>query len=802
VRRTLALLLGLAGVWLAASGGAAGRQRDGAPPAPDRQLLDTYCVTCHDDRLRTAGLTLQSADLGRVGADPAVWEHVVRKLRGGQMPPAGRPRPDAAAIEAFVAALEAALDRASALAPDPGRPVTRRLNRTEYGNAIRDLLAIEVDAAALLPSDDTDRHGFDNNGEVLSISPMLLERYLSAARAISRLAVGRPPAAASIDTYPLPARLDQDDRAHEQLPFGSRGGAAITHHFPVDGEYRVALQLQKTLYNAVRGLAEPHVLEVRVDRERVGTFAIGGGAVVPPPASFAGTLTWNPEWEKYANHADAGLEIRIPVKAGSRAVGISFVKQTWVAEDVAQPPRTGWGFGTDEMFDASPRLERVTIEGPLGAAGTRQDAARSGAFVCWPRREAEEEACARRILSTLARRAYRRPATGADVDTLLGFYRAGRAAGRFDAGLDAALQRLLVSPDFLFRIELDPEGARAPYRISDLALASRLSFFLWSSVPDEELLDLAVRGELWQPATLDRQVRRMLADRRARALVDNFAAEWLQLRDLRNVVPDPDLFPEWDESLREAFRQETELFIEDQLRADRSVVDLISADYTFVNERLARFYGLSGVYGSRFRRVPTPVERGGLLGHASVLTLSSYPNRTSPVLRGKWLLENILGTPPPPPPPDVPALRDKGTRGERQSVRERLQEHRRNAACAACHAQMDPLGFALEHFNAIGMWRAEDEARTKVDAAGALPGGDTFEGLGGLKALLMNRRQQFMATVTERLLAYSLGRGIEHFDQPAVRQIVRDTARQDDRWSALVLNIVRSVPFQMRRPES
>jgi mono/diheme cytochrome c family protein len=776
-----------------------------AVPPIDRRLLDQYCVSCHNERLRTGGLTLDKIDVDRIGANADVWEKVVRKLRGEQMPPTGRPRPDKPAAAAFVSSLEAALDRAGAAAPNPGRPVTHRLNRTEYTNAIRDLLALEIDARSLLPADDTDEHGFDNNGEVLSISPALLERYLSAARRISRLAVGRPPAAPSIDTYTIPARLTQDDRIGEKLPFGSRGGAAITHHFPVDGEYAFTIQLQKTLYNAVRGLAEPHQLEVRIDRQRVKVFTIGGAPVVPPPASFAGTLSWNPEWERYANHADEGLEVRVPVKAGARLIGISFVKRAWEAEDVLQPPRTGWGFGTDEMFDGSPGLESVTVQGPFGAGEAGDTPSRRKLFTCRPKRETEEEACARTILSALARRAYRRPVADDDVKTLIGFYRSGRREGRFEAGVEAAVRRILISPDFLFRLELEPERlvAGAQYRVSNIALASRLSFFLWSSIPDEELLDLAARGKLQDPAVLERQVRRMLTDPRASSLVVNFAAQWLQLRDLRNVVPDPDLFPEWDESLRDAFRQETELFIQSQLREDRGIVDLLTANHTFANEQLARFYGIAGVYGSRFRRVPLPGdERGGLLGHGSILTLSSYPNRTSPVLRGKWLLENILGSPPPPPPPDVPALKDKGANGERRSVRERLQEHRRNPVCATCHSQMDPLGFALENFNAIGMWRTIDEARTPIDSSGALPSGATFQGLNGLRTLLLARREQFVATVAERLLAYALGRGIEYYDRPTLRQILRDAASSDYRWSSVVLGIVRSAPFQMRRAES
>ena len=771
---------------------------------PSRALLTTYCTGCHNQRLRTGGLSLDDADTTRVGPNAAVWEKVAHKLRSGQMPPFGRPRPDKATVDTFVAGLERALDEAAARTPNPGRPVTHRLTRTEYANAVRDLLAIDIDARALLPADDTDQHGFDNNSEVLSLSPSLLERYLSAARAITRMAVGRPPSAAAIETYTIPPRLMQDDRADERLPFGSRGGTVISHHFPADGDYTITIHLQKTLYNAVRGLADPHQLELRVNRERVHTFTVGGAEVKPPPASFAGTLTWNPEWEQYANHADTQLTATIPVKAGTHPVGVTFVRRAWEPEDVAQPPRTGWGFGTDEMYDANPAVESVTIEGPFKPTGVSDTPSRQRIFSCRPEAPSGEEACARTILSALARRAYRRPVTADDVETLLGFYQIGRRQG-FEAGIETALQRMLVSPDFLFRIEQDPAGASAgaTYRVSDVELASRLSFFLWSSIPDGELLDRAAKGTLRNRGVLEAQVRRMLRDPRAESLVENFASQWLQLRDLRNAVPDPDLFPEFDENLREAFRRETELFIESQLQADRAVPELLTADYTFLNERLARHYGVPGVTGSRFRRVMlTGSQRSGLLGHGSVLTITSYPNRTSPVLRGKWLLENILGTPPPPPPPDVPALSDKGAEGQRQSVRERLEAHRSNPACATCHAQMDPLGFALEHFDAIGAARARDEGNTPVDASGSLPDGQTFEGLDGLRTVLTGRQDQFVGTVAERLMAYALGRGVEYYDRPTLRRIVRDASRDGYRWSSLVIGIVSSAPFQMRRSES
>lgn len=793
------------------------------PPPLTRELLDRHCVACHNDRLKTAGLTLEQIDLTTIADQAETWEKVAMKLSSGLMPPAGRPRPEPAATTTFVSALHANLDRVGHERPNPGRPLTHRLNRTEYANIIRDVLALEIDPRTLLPADDTDQHGFDNNASVLSLSPTLLERYLSAARKISRLALGRPGPTTSIDTYSVSKLMTQEDRASDRLPFGTRGGTAVTHTFPVEGEYALTIKLQKTLYSTVRGLAQPHDLEVRVDRQLVRTFTVGGKNITNPPLSFAATLSWTPEWESYANHADADLNLRFRAPAGAHTIGVAFIRKQFEAEDVQQPNRAGWAFETDETYDGVPGVESVTIEGPFAVAGAGDTPSRRRILTCRPGgpgrqgglgRESgqvgeladlDERACARQILTPLARRVYRRPATKEDLDTLMTFFDAGRRDGDFEAGLERALQRLLVSPDFLFRIETEPTNATPgqPYRISDLELASRLSFFLWSTAPDDELLDVATKGVLRQPATLDRQIRRMLADSRSRALVDNFAAQWLQLRDLRGAVPDPDLFPDFDENLREAMRTETELFIKSQIEADRGMPELLTADYTFMNERLARHYRVPGVYGTRFRKVMlVGTPRGGLLGHASLLTVTSYPNRTSPVLRGKWLLENLLGTPPPPPPPDVPALKDGGANGERQSVRARLEEHRKNAVCATCHSQMDPLGFALEHFDAVGRYRTVDEGRTPVDASGALPNGDKFEGLPGLRDVMVGRREQFVGTVTERLLSFALGRSVEYYDRPTLRAIVRDAAPGGYKWSTIITSIIKSAPFQMRRAES
>ena len=802
------------------------------PPSSDaptsafspRAVLDRYCVTCHNEQLvrgtdrstetsllvsglRATGLTLDTMDVTDVSAHTEVWEKVVRKLRTRAMPPPPRPRPDEATYDMLASWLETALDEAASANPNPGRTDTfHRLNRAEYQNAIHDLLAMEVDVTSLLPADDADQHGFDNMADVLSVSPALLERYLSSARKIARLAVGRPPPVPVVDTYKIPLLLVQDDRMSEDLPFGSRGGIAIRHHFPVAGEYGIKIRLTRNYVNYVRGLGTPHQLEVHLDGVRLEQFTVGGEVKGrPAPASYAGNIFGDPDWEEYALTADDGLELRFAAKAGPRVVGVSFVRTLSEPEGVLQPRQGGFALTLNEMLAGLAAVDEVAIGGPyaVDAAEPGDTLSRRKIFVCRPDRRADEESCARKILSALARRAYRRPVTEADVRTLLGFYDAGRREG-FDVGIQLALERLLVAPDFLFRIERDPEdiAPATPYRLGDLELASRLSFFLWSSIPDAELLDVAARGELGDPEVLERQVRRMLADARSKALVENFAGQWLYLRNLASVVPDPNVFPEFDENLREAFQQETELFVETLLREDRSVVEVLSANYTFVNERLARHYGIPNVYGSRFRRVTfSNPNRGGLLGHGSLLTVTSYPNRTSPVLRGKWVLEGLLGTPPPPPPADVPDLPDRGEGGKPASVRERMEQHRKNPACAVCHAPMDPLGLSLENFDAIGAWRTTSEARTPIDASGALPDGSRFEGPSGLRALLLSRREQFVGTVTEKLLAYALGRGVDYYDRPVIRRIVNDAA-PDYRWSSVILGIVNSKPFQMRRSAS
>lgn len=770
-----------------------------------RALLNSYCVSCHNERLKIAGLLLDHIDVSDVGQQADVWEKVAKKLRAGDMPPAGRPRPDGETTRTFVSWLEAGLDRKAAAHPEPGTPTIHRLNRTEYANAVRDLIGIEIDARSLLPADDADKHGFDNIADVLSLSPALLERYLSAARKITRLALGTAPAAPATIVYQVPKSVEQDSRLSNDLPLGSRGGLAVHHDFPADGEFRIKIRLQRNLYDLVRGLGAANSLEVRVDGVRVKLFTVGGeehGQTAP--LAHGGTIDGSPEWEKYARTADANLEVQFSARAGRRVVTAAFLADRWMDDEVLQPRQVGFGRDTNEMFDRPAALESLTVSGPYGVSGRGETASRRRILVCQPARAADEDQCAREIVSRLARRAYRRPVTTDDVETLLRLYRARRGEV-FEARIELALRALLTSPEFLFRIERDPVGAvpGQPYRISDLELASRLSFFLWSSIPDEELLDAAIRGRLKAPAVLERQVRRMLADERARALVDNFAGQWLVVRNVRDVTPDPDIFPEFDDNLRQAFQQETELFVASQLAGDRSVAELLSANYTFLNERLARHYGVPNVYGERFRRVvfTDRDNRGGLLGQGSVLTVTSYPNRTSPVLRGKWLMENILGTPPPEPPPNVPALKENGSGQVAQTVRARLEAHRRNVVCATCHAPMDPLGFALENFDAIGGFRTSD-AGAPIDSRGALPNGLTFQGFAGLRQVLATSyREQFVRTVVEKLLTYALGRAVEPHDLPTVRLITREAAAKDYRWSTMIVSLVRSVPFQMRVPQ-
>jgi mono/diheme cytochrome c family protein len=762
--------------------------------------LDRYCITCHNARLKTAGLMLDRLDLGAVGRDADTWEKVARKLRTHEMPPPGLPRPDQATYDTLATKVEAALDATAAATPHPGRVAVHRLNRTEYANAIRDLLALDVNGRALLPADEPDQQGFDNVAGVLSVSPRLLENYLAAASTVSRLAVGDSSISAVEDTFRIPTAMAQDDRAAEDLPFGSRGGIDIPYQFPLDGDYAVKVVLKRQLYLYLMGMGEPHEIDVRLDGALLKRFTIGGaGQGRTAPESFAGNTQGDPQWEVYMHTADAGLIVRVPVTAGAHHIGVSFVKRYWEPEGILQPPQRGFARTTNEVYFGNPSVDSVAIAGPLAARASADSPSRRRVFICRPANAAAEQPCARRILSRLARLAYRGPAADADVNELLAFYRTGRSEGGFDAGIQRGLRRILASPRFLFRIEHEPStaGAGQAYRVSDLDLASRLSFFLWSSIPDEPLLDAAIKGTLSDRATLEQQVRRMLADHRSQALVDNFAMQWLTVGKLAGVVPDVDAYPEFDENLRDAFRQETRTFIDSQLREDRSVIDLVTANYSYVNERLARHYRIADVYGSHFRRVTfTDGVRGGLLGQGSVLTVTSYPNRTSPVLRGRWLLDNVLGAPPPPPPPDVPLLSESGAGAKATSMRQQMEAHRKSPSCAVCHVRMDPLGFSLENFDALGKWRTASDG-IAVDASGALPDGTRFTGITGLRQLVDSHPDDFARTFTQKLLAYAIGRSLDAQDQPAVRQIARTAAVQDYRWSSIITGIATSTPFTM-----
>jgi mono/diheme cytochrome c family protein len=821
MRRLTSILALLVGGWLIAAvssveirAGQLQRAPSTTPPTP-RALVDQYCITCHNQRLRTAGLALDTLDAARPSADAEVWERVIGKLRAQSMPPPGRPRPDAATYRVAATTIEREIDRAWAEHPRPGRiGAVHRLNRTEYTNVIRDLFALDLDVRPLLPGDETADGSFDNLADALSISTAHLERYLSVARQVTRTATGLPPTSPRIETFEIPIHVLQDDRQSEDLPFGSRGGIAIPYNFPVQGEYLVKVRLQRQYQDYLKGMGWPQQLDVRLDGKLVKRFTVGGDAKGRAAAlSYAGDgepgFAGDPEWEKYMQlTGDAGLEVRISPGAGPHIVGVSFVRELWEPEGLPHPPQRGRTIANDNVYMGYANVGAVQIGGPYKAAGAAQDTpSRRAIFVCQPRSQADEHACATTILSKIARRAYRRPITKADVQGLLEFFDQGRQDGQsFDAGIQLALERVLVDPDFLLRIYRDQAHAKdASYRLSDLEVASRLSFFLWSSVPDEHLLDLADSKQLTRPATLDREVRRMLADPRAtRALVDGFAAQWLNLRRVSEVVVDPDRYPTYDESLLQAFERETELFLANNLREDRSVVELLNANYTFVNERLARHYGIAGVYGSRFRRValPNPEQRGGLLAHGSVLATTSYPDRTSPVLRGKFLLNNILGLPSPPPPPGVDTnLAEVKANVTPPTIRERLAQHRTNPSCASCHAVIDPLGFALEHYDAIGAWRTTDESGRPVDAVAATLSGAKLNGLAGLRGLLLAEPEQFPRTVTEKLMAYALGRRLEYYDRPAVRAIVRDAASSDYRWSALIAGIVKSPAFLMRGDE-
>ena len=745
------------------------------------QTTKVYCDTCHFGPKARAKLNLESLDLSNLGKNGETWEKILRKLRNREMPPVGMPRPQEVTYQALVSAIENERDRLAQVRPNPGRPTLHRLNRTEYANTVRDLLGLEIDVSDMLPADDIG-YGFDNIGDVLQVSPVLLERYLSAARKISRTAVGDMTLPESYQTYTVPHGLIQDDREGKEAPVGSRGGTVIRHFFPVDGEYDISVTLQRNRNDEYLGMERERKLDLRLDDKRLQLFTIpksakkvvlGGGT---PP--------------------DANLHVRLTVDAGEREIGAFFLKDSVLQEGIIDKVRD------DDVKTYFEGVATVTVAGPFNVEGPGHTATRDKIFICHPSGASDEMACAEKILTNIAHRAYRRPLNADDLPELLSLYKEGAENGGFEAGVRLALQKILVSPDFLFRAEVDPANA-APgsvYRISDVELASRLSFFLWSSIPDEELLTIAEKGQLHDPSVLRTQVKRMMADTRSEALIKNFVGQWLFLRNIDRISPDTSTFMTFDENLRQSMKEETELLVESQVREDHSVVDLLSTDYTFLNQRMAEHYGIKGIYGNEFRRVKLDdPKRFGLLGQASILAVTSYPNRTAPTIRGKWVLEQLLGTPPPPPPPNVPSLKDDQST-QKLTMRQRMELHRASPQCAACHRMTDPLGFALDNFDGIGKWRDDTGPGTaKIDSSGTLPDGTPFNGPDGLRKVLVKKRDMFVENFTERLLTYALGRGVEEYDRPIIRKITRDASAENQTWSSIILGIVNSTPFQMRR---
>jgi hypothetical protein len=745
------------------------------------QTTKVYCDTCHFGPKARAKLNLESLDLSNLANNGETWEKVLRKLRNREMPPAGNPRPQEATYVALISAIENERDRVAETRPNPGRPTLHRLNRTEYANAIRDLLALDIDVSEILPADDIG-YGFDNIGDVLQVSPVLLERYLSAARKISRTAVGDMTLPASYQTYTVPHGLIQDERLSETAPVGSRGGTAIRHFFPVDGEYEIAISLQRSRDDEYLGFERERKLDLRLDDQRLQLFTL--------PASKKKIVLGG------GTPPDANLKVRLSVKAGTREIGALFLKDSLVQEGIIDKVRD------DDVKTYFEGVGSVTVAGPFNVEGPGKTVTRDKIFTCHPSASLDETACAEKILSNLAHHAYRRPVTAEDMPQLLALYKEGAENGGFEAGIRLALQKILVSPEFLFRAELDPPNA-APgtvYRISDVELASRLSFFLWSSIPDDELLSVAENGRLHDPAVLKAQVTRMMADPRSESLIKNFVGQWLFLRNVARISPDTTTFMTFDENLRRSMEKETELLVESQVREDRSVVDLLSTDYTFLNQRMAEHYGIKGIYGNEFRRVKLEdPRRYGLLGQASILAVTSYPNRTAPTIRGKWVLEQLLGTPPPPPPPNVPSLKDDQST-QKLTMRQRMEMHRASPQCAACHRMTDPLGFALDNFDGIGSWRDNTGPGTgPIDSSGTLPDGTKFNGPDGLRQVLVKKRDMFVQNFTERLLTYALGRGVEEYDHSVIRKITREASADDQKWSSIILGIVNSTPFQMRR---
>jgi len=766
------------------------------PVAEQHAFVKQYCVACHSDKLKTGNLSLQSADLDHVSADPDTWEKVSHKLRAGMMPPSGMPRPNRAVMENFRASIEASLDRAALEKPNPGATALHRMNRTEYTNSIRDLFSLDIEADNLLPADDSSE-GFDNIADVLGVSPALLERYLTAAAKISRLAVGDPETSTAATTYKARGDLSQNDQM-EGLPLGTRGGLKIRHTFPLDAEYDFKVSLLKGNYGWWGEAEKGEQLEVSINGTRVKLMDL-------PSHVFYYMRPTDPAAKQQRGFQTPTLEFRLPMKAGPQEIAVDFIQRDNAGVDdlferFKAAGTNDLNLGIQHGFTTFPHVESVDITGPYSATGPGDTPSRHKIFICQPTAERDEIPCAKKIINNLTRRAYRRPVTDADTELLLSFYQSGRNKGSFDTGIEMAVRRILADPQFVFRFERDPANlpAGAVHRISDLELASRLSFFLWSSIPDDELLNTAIAGKLKDPAVLQREVKRMLADERSEALVSNFGGQWLYLRTLKESAPDSLAFPDFDDNLRQAFQRETELFLQSVIREDRSVLDLLDANYTFVNERLAKHYGIPNVYGTKFRRVAVMDDnRRGLLGQGSILLATSVANRTSPVVRGKWILENILGSPPPLPPPDVPPLKEATPGAAVTSVRERMEEHRANPVCASCHKLMDPIGFALENFDGTGQWRDTDLG-FKINPAGQLVDGTKVNGPASLRQALLSYPDAFIGTMTEKLLTYAVGRELHSYDMPVVREITRDVARNGNRFSSLIIGIVKSAPFEMR----
>jgi hypothetical protein len=744
------------------------------------QTWKLYCDTCHFGPKARAGVNLETLDLANLDRNGALWEKVLRKLRGREMPPPGAPRPDEATYQNLVSAIEGERERLIDAKPNPGRPTLHRLNRAEYHNVVRDLLALDVDVSELLPSDDAG-YGFDNIGDVLTVSPALLEKYLLAAGKISRAAVGDTTMPPAYQTYDIPHALRQEDRMSDDMPIGSRGGTEVNHYFPVDGEYEISIGLQRGRADEIMGTGRERKLDLRLDNQSLEMFTI--------PASGRRA---NINTATGRTNLEANLKIRLPVKAGTHSLIATFAKDTVVPEGIIFRPRAD---AVQAHFEG---VGSISIAGPFDVQGPGATPSRDKIFICHPA-AGEEQACAEKILTNIAHHAYRRPISADDLPQLMALYKQGASTGGFESGVRLALQKVLVSPEFIFRAELDPanQPAGTVHRLGDVELASRLSFFLWSSIPDDELLAVAERGQLSDPAMLEHQVQRMMADPRSQALVQNFIGQWLFLRNIPKMQPDLTAFTYFDDNLRRALEKETELVVANEMRQDDSVVNLLTTNYTFLNQRLAEHYGIEGIYGTEFRRVAiTDPKRYGLLGQASIMAVTAYPNRTAPTIRGKWVLEQLLGTPPPPPPPNVPALKID----ENQKVltmRQRMEEHRVSPQCAVCHRIMDPIGFALDNFDGLGKWR-DTEGEEVIDPSGVLPDGTPFDGPQGLRDILVHqKRDVFVENFTERLLTYALGRGTEEYDQPVVRKIAREAGAKNYRWSAIILGIVQSKPFLM-----